>query len=107
GEFENEFELENEFEFEHEHEGEHESEQFFGRLAQLAARGLQSPALRRIALSTARSALGSMLREHEHEGEFEGEFEGEQLNPIKRVYPDAMMEHMAHAAATAESEQEA
>lgn len=106
-------ELEGAHEFEFEHEQELEGEQFFGQLARLAMRGARSPALRRIALSAARSALGSMLREHEgefegeFEYEFEGEFEGEQLNPIKRVYPDAMMEHMAHAAAEAESEQEA
>ena len=30
--------------------------------------------------------------------------EGE-LNPIRRVYPDAMLEHMAHMASTAESEE--
>jgi hypothetical protein len=30
-----------------------------------------------------------------------------ELSPIRRVYPDAMMEHMAHEVAEAESEQEA
>lgn len=35
-----------------------------------------------------------------------GEFEHE-LSPIRKVYPDAIMEHMAHEAAEAESEQEA
>jgi hypothetical protein len=40
--------------------------------------------------------------------EYEGEYEGEALvNPIRRVYPDAMMEHYGHAAAEAESEAEA
>lgn len=52
----------------------------------------------------------------ELESEFEAEFEGEsemelesefELSPIRRIYPDAMMEHMAHAAMEAESEQEA
>ncbi len=38
------------------------------------------------------------------EFELESEFE---LSPIRRVYPDAMMEHLAHAALEAESEQEA
>jgi hypothetical protein len=46
------------------------------------------------------------LPQSELEGEFEEESEGE-LNPIRRVYPDALMEHMGHAAAEAESEAEA
>jgi hypothetical protein len=50
--------------------------------------------------------------EFEGEGEFEWEAEGEleyeeELNPIRRVYPDALMEHLGHAAAEAESEAEA
>jgi hypothetical protein len=44
--------------------------------------------------------------EYETEWEFESEFESE-LNPIRRVYPDALMEHLGHAAAEAESEAEA
>ena len=50
---ESEFELESEFEFESEFEleGELEHEQFFGALAKLAKRGLQSPALRKIGMS--------------------------------------------------------
>ena len=43
--------------------------------------------------------------ELEGELEFEGEFEG--LNPVNRIYPDAMMEHMGLAAMEAESEFEA
>lgn len=47
-------------------------------------------------------------REAEFEGEFEHEFESElELNPVSRVYPDAMMEHLGHAAMEAESEFEA
>jgi hypothetical protein len=42
----------------------------------------------------------------ESEGFLESELESE-LNPIRRVYPDAMMEHMAHAAAEAANAQEA
>lgn len=38
------------------------------------------------------------------EGEWEGEFE---VNPVRKVYLDAMLEHMAHEAAHAESEEEA
>lgn len=49
--------------------------------------------------------------ELEGEGEFESEFElegdGELENPVRRVYADAIMEHLGHAAAESESEQEA
>jgi len=96
----------------------HEHEQFFGGLAKLAARGLASPALRKIALNAAKRVLqpGGGLFEHEGEGEHEGELEHElelelegefELNPVRRVYLDAMMEHMAHEASQAETEQEA
>jgi hypothetical protein len=51
-------------------------------------------------------------RESEFESEFEfeseHEFEGEgEISPVTRVYPDAMMEHMALAAMEAENEHEA
>src|SRR5437763_1362532 len=42
----------------------------------------------------------------ELELEAEGELESE-INPAKKIYADAMMEHMAHMAAEAETEQEA
>jgi hypothetical protein len=105
-------ELEGEHEHEHEHEGEHEHEheQFFGGLAKLAARAFRSPALRRIASQAARSALQSLAPQGEHEHELEGEHEHElegELNPVRKVYTDAMMEHMAHIAAESESEHEA
>ena len=48
--------------------------------------------------------------EYELEDEWEGEFEDEgeaMANPLRRVYPDAMMEHLGHAAAEAETEAEA
>jgi len=48
--------------------------------------------------------------EFEFEGEWEGELEDESeamANPLRRVYPDAMMEHLGHAAAEAETEAEA
>jgi hypothetical protein len=48
--------------------------------------------------------------EYEYEDEFEDEFESaleRQVNPIRRVYPDALMEHLGVAAAQAESEAEA
>jgi hypothetical protein len=45
--------------------------------------------------------------EGEGELEFETEFESEGPNPVNRVYPDAMMEHMGLAAMEAETEAEA
>jgi hypothetical protein len=44
--------------------------------------------------------------EFEHEHEHEHEFEGE-ISPVTKIYPDAMMEHMALAAMEAENEHEA
>ncbi|HXG90953.1 MAG TPA: hypothetical protein VNN73_01115 [Blastocatellia bacterium] len=136
-----EFEFESEFEseWEGELEGEFESEQFFGALAGLARKAIQSPTLRRIGLAAAQKALGGLgsvggaigkhlggasggalgrdlgstlgrhlsgwlpQREFESEFELEGEWE---VNPQKRIYSDAMMEHFGHAAAAAESEAE-
>lgn len=43
-----------------------------------------------------------MESELAHETEFEHE-----LNPVRKIYPDAMMEHLAHMAAEAETEHEA
>jgi hypothetical protein len=102
-------------------EGEFEGEEFFRRLAGLAHRAVQSPALRRVGLAAARSALhglggigaglgsslgprgaalarnaGGWMPQSELEGEMEWELEGELL-----------MEHLGHAAAEAESEEEA
>jgi hypothetical protein len=110
GEYESEFEAESELETEYELEGEAESEAFFGTIARLARGALRSPALRRIAQTAARAALNGTppQAEYEEETEWESEFEEEAvLNPIRRVYPDALMEHFGHAAAAAESEAEA
>jgi hypothetical protein len=111
-----------EFEVQHEFESERESEEFFRRLAGLSARAARSPALRRVGLRAARSALRSLdpVRaaipgimpgaetngRPEAEWEYEWELAGE-INPIRCVYPDALMEHLGHAAAKAESEAEA
>jgi hypothetical protein len=82
GEFESELEGEFEGEFESELEGEFESEfEGFGE--------------------------GEGESESELEGEFEFESEFEGPNPVNRIYPDAMMEHMGLAAMEAESEFEA
>jgi hypothetical protein len=126
----NEYELESLFEFEDEWEGEwedeYESEEFFRTLSGLASRAARSPALRRVGLAAARSALqgmgpvggiiGGALPQSEYEFEDEFEFEDEyeyefeldrEVNPIQRAYPNALMEHLGHAAAAAESEEEA
>lgn len=51
---------------------------------------------------------GEFEGEFELEGEFEGEFGGQhELSPSRRIYADALMEHLGAAAAEAESEQEA
>lgn len=140
-EFESEWEGEGEGEFEYEYEGEYEGEmegeEFFGRIAQLARRAAQNPALRRIGLQAARSALGGLrgtgpagaaasniiggfLPQREYEGEFEYEYEGEGesefesedfVNPQRRLSrgpsSEALMAHLGNAAASAESEDEA
>ena len=139
-EYEFETEWEDELEVEGEWEGEDETEQFFGRLASLARRAASSPALRRIGLSAARSALrglsgvggriagapgrqlgaqaanvlGGYLPQSEFEGEVEGEWETEVegedemfANPRQAAQTTALMAHLGHAAAEAESEDEA
>lgn len=81
----------------HECEGEceFEDEAVFGSLAG----GV--PALREVALGAAGAALEAL-------GEYEWEAEGEwEVNPVRKVYPDAALEHLAHAAMHAESEAEA
>jgi hypothetical protein len=108
-----------------EFEGELESQQFFGALANLARTGVGwntapgSPQ-RQFALGIARQALNQglpalgqwvggraapwlagMLPQREYESEF-----GE-ISPVRKIYPDAMMEHLGHAAAETQSEAEA
>jgi hypothetical protein len=119
-ELQNEMEFQSEHEFEHqaEHEQEAEHESFFNHLAAMADRGARSQALRRIALTAARSALrASSYRYPVIEGEMELEGEGEleaagrvlQLysTPAQQAHFAAMMEHEGHAAAEAANEQEA
>jgi hypothetical protein len=74
------------------------------------AAGADPAQSRRVA--AAARAPGRRLPQREFEGEFEGEWEGEweeeyEVNPIRRVYPAALMEHMGHAATTATSQAEA
>ncbi len=120
-----------EYELEYETEGEWEAElegEEFLRAAGRLARGVSPQVLRRVGGAAARSALSAGLgplggpagsaimgglgavglRELEGEFEFEEEFEAEEfVNPLRRVYPDALLEHLGHAAAEAESEAEA
>lgn len=79
-----------------------------------AAAGGQGAALGRRLGAGLGSTLSGMLPQREFEFEYEDEFEGEWEdeyrrgpNPMRRVYPDALMEHLAHAATTARSEAEA
>ena len=53
---------------------------------------------------SAASWLSGLLPQQELEAEWEGEGE---LNPVRKWYPDAMLEHLGHAAAVAEHEAEA
>ena len=99
-----EAELEDEFESELEDEAEDEleSEDFLGSI-----------------LGEGEDFLGSILGEGEEEdflgsilGEGEDEFEGEEefedeISPIRKIYPDAVMEHLGELAAESESEDEA
>jgi hypothetical protein len=59
-------------------------------------------------LGTLGNIAGSLLGESEDEYESEEEFEDEaELSPIRKIYPDAMMEHLGELAAEAETEDEA
>jgi hypothetical protein len=56
------------------------------------------------------NVVGSLLGESEDEFEDESSFEAEaedELSPIRKIYPDAMMEHLGELAFEAESEDEA
>lgn len=94
-------ELEDEFEAELEDEMEDELEDEMEDEAGLEGEGW---------LGTLGNIAGSLLgeSEDEYEGEFESEDEFEdEISPIRKIYPDAMMEHLGELAAEAESEDEA
>jgi hypothetical protein len=127
-------EYEDELALELESEGGLESEEFFRRLAGLARQAVRSPTLRRAAAAAARSALGGarvpglagpagpragavggaalgrvmadLVPRQGGRRELEWEMEWE-ANPIRRVYPDALMEHLGHRAAETPSQAEA
>jgi hypothetical protein len=101
-ELDGEWEMEGEWEL----EGEMESEEFFGQLAGLARRAV--PALRRVGLQAARSALsGGFLPQQEFELEGKWEWEAAPAAPRSPAAAAALMEHLGHAATQAESEEEA
>ncbi|MGD0860319.1 MAG: hypothetical protein ABR912_13525 [Terracidiphilus sp.] len=96
-----ESELEDEFEDEFEDESEGELEGELEDEAVLEGEGW---------LGTLGNIAGSLLGEGEFESEdeLEDEFESEEeISPIRKIYPDAMMEHLGELAAEAETEDEA
>jgi hypothetical protein len=100
-EYENELEalpeLEAEFEEEYEDESEEEMEDESEDEAVLEGEGW---------LGALGNIAGSLLGEGEDEFEGEDEYEDE-ISPIRKIYPDAMMEHLGEMAAEAETEDEA
>jgi hypothetical protein len=71
---------------------------------ELSLQGFPGSTAIREAAHAALEAIGES--EWEWEGAGEGEWEDE-LNPVRKVYPDAALEHLAHEAINAESEWEA
>lgn len=92
-EFEAELEDESEYEMEDEMEDESEGEGWLGAIGNIAS-----------------SLLGESEDEYESEYEFEDEYEDEfegEATSSRKIYSDAMMEHLGQLAAEAESEDEA
>jgi hypothetical protein len=113
-ESEDESEYEGELEGEGEAEAEMEQESFFNHLATMADRGGRSQALRRIGLAAARQAMRSYQKDPPASVQGESELEDEatlemeaEANPLMATHANAMMEHLSHEAASAESEEEA
>lgn len=91
-----------------------ETQECFRRLTGLARQATPAPALRRVALAAARTALrGSGLgsapgaargrvQQREGEGELPGQW-GERYS-MRTIHPETLMEHLGHAAAEAESD---
>jgi hypothetical protein len=100
---------------EYEYELEHEDglARVLGSVARSPARaGAVGAAAANLALRSGMRQVGhaGVEREHEEEAEYEAfqMFPGQRaVNPIRRVYPDAMMEHYGHAAAHARNSAEA
>ena len=89
--------LQSELEDEYSGEGEDEFEDEYEDESSLESEGW---------LGAIGNVVGSLLGEGE--GEYESSFGAEkELNPIRKIYPDAMMEHLGELAAEAETEDEA
>jgi len=110
-EYEEELELEDELE----DEGEEESEEFLGDIlgeSEDFLGGLlgESEDFLGGLLGESEDFLGDILGESEGEDEYEDEAEDEfeeEVSPIRKIYPDAVMEHLGELAAESESEDEA
>lgn len=90
-ELEEEYSGEGEFEEEYEDESSLEGEGWLGAIGNVVG-----------------SLLGESEDEYEDESSFEFEAEAEEeISPIRKIYPDAMMEHLGEMAYEAESEDEA
>jgi len=101
------YEFETELEGLHEHEHEHEFEEEMEEEMEHEA-GLEGEGWLGAIGNVVGSLLGEEEMEEEHEHEHEHEFELEhEISPIRKIYPDAMMEHLGELAAEAETEEEA
>lgn len=99
--YESESEVMHELEEEYSGEGEEEMEGEYAGESSLEGEGW---------LGAIGNAVGSLLGEAEGEYEDESAFEleaEEEISPIRKIYPDAMMEHLGELAFEAESEEEA
>src|SRR6516225_4933732 len=99
--YETESEVMHELEDEYSGEGEEEMEDEYEDESSLEGEGW---------LGALGNVVGSLLGEGEDEYEDESAFESEaeeEISPIRKIYPDAMMEHLGELAFEAESEDEA
>lgn len=97
--YESESEVMQELEDEYSGEGEEEMEDEYEDESSLEREGW---------LGALGNVVGSLLGEAEDEYEDESAFEAEEeISPIRKIYPDAMMEHLGELAFEAESEDEA
>jgi hypothetical protein len=93
--------IQHELEDEYSGEGEWETEDEYEDESSLEGEGW---------LGAIGNVVGSLLGESEDENEDESSFEAEaedEISPIRKIYPDAMMEHLGELAFEAESEDEA
>jgi hypothetical protein len=104
--YESELEAELEGEFEDESEEELEGEDFLGGLLGEGEEESEDFLGSILGEEEAEDFLGDILGEGEDEYEAEEEYE-EEISPIRKIYPDAVMEHLGELAAESESEEEA